>query len=81
MSKRLIRIPGTDSYNKLSRLQHNEIHVVLRNGVTHLGKLQSITPDTLTILDPRDHLHILSIDLVHEIILDTTAKLEEIVNK
>ncbi|HEV7381807.1 MAG TPA: hypothetical protein VGN64_18550 [Dyadobacter sp.] len=81
MSKRLIRIQGADLPNKLDQLQNTEINVVLQNGITYFGKLQSFGPESLTILDKRDHVHLVPIDLVYEIVLDTTAKLEDILNK
>jgi small nuclear ribonucleoprotein (snRNP)-like protein len=81
MSKRLIRIKGTDACSKLAGLSDTEINVVLRNGVTYFGKLQQINQNEVIIRDAREHIHILKTESVHEIVLDTTAKLEDITNK
>ena len=81
MSKRLIRIQGADAFNKLTGLVNTEINVVLKDGTTYFGKLQTISQDTVIIRDTREHIHTLPLGTIHEIVMDTTAKLEEIVNK
>jgi len=78
MSKRLIRIKSADAFLKLENHIGVELNVVLENGKTHFGVLNSITTVQMIIADTREHLHKLMISDIYEIVLDTTAKLENI---
>ncbi|GAB3165518.1 hypothetical protein [Telluribacter humicola] len=70
MSKRLIRIFAADVPARLNELSGHDLHVVLRSGHTHFGKLLSFTPDLLTVQDSRGHRHAISVAEMEEVIYD-----------
>ncbi|MCE7066700.1 hypothetical protein [Dyadobacter sp. CY326] len=70
MSKRLIRISSKDIFAKLESLLRREINVVLNNGNTHFGKLESFTQEHLLLRDTRNHPHNIALQGLYEIVYD-----------
>ncbi len=70
MSKRLTRIFAPAIPHSLPKIIQKEIHVVLRNGNTVFGYLESFNDSTLVIKDLRYHAHEIGLNNVEEIILD-----------
>ena len=70
MSKRLTRIFTPDIQASLPGILQKQIHVVLRNGHTVFGYIQSNNNISLIVKDLRNHLHEIPLKDVQEIILD-----------
>ena len=70
MSKRLIRISSQDILATLESLLRREINVVLDNGNTHFGKLESFTKEHLLLRDTRNHIHNIVLSGLYEIVYD-----------
>ena len=70
MSKRLIRISSNDVFASLESLLRTEINVVLDNGNTHFGKLESFDKAQLLLRDTRNHSHKIPLSGLYEIVYD-----------
>jgi small nuclear ribonucleoprotein (snRNP)-like protein len=70
MSKRLIRISSKDIFASLESLLRTEINVVLDNGNTHFGKLESFDMKHLLLRDTRNHPHEIQLAGLYEIVYD-----------
>lgn len=68
MSKRLMRINSKDAFLKLE--EGTEINAVLQNGRTYFGRLESVTPTHLFLVDTRGHQHEIFISDLYEIVFD-----------
>lgn len=70
MSKRLMRIRGSEIYPFSEKLLGFDVNAVMQNGNTHFGKLESLTQNHLLIRDPRNHPHNLAVTDLYEIVYD-----------
>jgi hypothetical protein len=70
MSKRLTRIAASHLPDELHKFLDRKITAVLNDGKSYFGKLKSFTGTELTITDPRDHLHVLPLSWLYEIVYD-----------
>ena len=70
MSKRLVRIYPQNVFFKLEKAAGLEINAVMQSGRTYLGKITSVTIDSLIIKDTRNHSHKLSLSDLYEIVYD-----------
>ena len=70
MSKRLIRIKPAELTTAMNKLQKFSINVVLSDGNTLFGKVNSVGGDHFMLKDTRDHLHLVKFGDVYEIVYD-----------
>lgn len=78
MSKRLIRLKNKSAFQELSKQLGIEISAVSQNGNTHFGTLTSIDSNHVVVTDPRAHVHQLTLSDLYEIIIDTSATLQNL---
>jgi len=75
MGKRLTRISSENIFAKLGSTSGELlVNAVPRSGNTCFGKLKSVSAEFLTILDTREHTHILAIADIFEVIYDEKSK-------
>jgi hypothetical protein len=70
MSKRLTRLRPENLATQLENRKGTELHVVLANGQTLLGRLEEINLTGIHIMDARDHHHQIPISNIYEVIFD-----------
>jgi len=70
MSKRLIRTFAPSISHLLPKILFQEAHVVLRNGNTIFGYLQSFSGSVVKIKDLRSHQHEIQLGDIEEIVQD-----------
>jgi small nuclear ribonucleoprotein (snRNP)-like protein len=73
MSKRLIRIFAPQLPDRLPGLLEQEVSVVLRNGKTFFGYLDSHTSHKLILRDLRGHEHPIELSEIEVVVLDRTV--------
>jgi hypothetical protein len=74
MSKRIIRIAGNKLFAELEKLRFIQLHIVLNNGTTRLGRLINFSENQMTLEDAREHSHIVELGDIYEVIYDATQR-------
>lgn len=70
MSKRLVRVFAPQLAEQISALIGLEVNVVLLDGNTAFGRLESSTASGLVLRDLRNHGHLVLLSAIEEIVYD-----------
>lgn len=70
MSKRLIRVFNPQLSESIPSLVGMEMNVVLLDGNTAFGRLESFSPDDIVLRDLRNHKHTMPLAAIEELIYD-----------